>query len=310
MEYNIERISRERLQDLIPVFKGAFKRNVTIAELKAKYETGFLGLSYLGYIAYYTPDRQPAAYYGVFPMEAIIEGKHHVIVQSGDTMTHPNHQGKGLFVKLAKQTYELCVQLGISGVFGFPSESSYPGFVRKLRWQHHENIENYTAWVYTLPLSTFLKVKYLRFLYHGWVRFILSFYPSGKRFESLVLRNSTTGIARSADFWEYKLRNPDNVCLRVGGTSVILKTGVSLRIGDIDLSNKNKFDKAFTHLKWLAFFLGMPRISFYCSPGTMLGKVLRTKLVPKPGLAIGYLNFQKGIDLAPLKYTYFDFDTF
>lgn len=310
MNYVTERISKNRLKDLIPLFKTAFNQDKSEEELLYKYDTSFTGQSYLGFIAYTEEDLQPAAYYGVFPLEARISGKTCLVAQSGDTMTHPEHRGKGLFVKLAKLTYELCVQQGIQGVFGFPSESSYPGFVKKLGWQHHENIENYTAWIYTLPLSTLLKVKHLKFLYRGWVKIILAFYSSGKCFESSVLRNSMAGIARTSDFWEYKLRNSDNVCLRVGGASVILKISVSLGVGDMDLSNENKFDRIFTHLKWLAFFLGTPRISFYCSQNTWMSDVLKAKLVAKPGLAIGYVNFQKEVDLAPLKYTYFDFDTF
>ncbi|HEY3402085.1 MAG TPA: GNAT family N-acetyltransferase [Ohtaekwangia sp.] len=309
-EYSIERISREKLADLISIYRAAFGRVITEEELEKKYDTAFLGQSYVGYIAYATATREPAAYYGVFPMQVMLEGQYHLIAQSGDTMTHPRHQGKGLFTRLAKETYALCREVGITAVFGFPSESSYPGFVKKLDWKHPENIQTYTLWVYTLPLSALLKIRSLAFLYTWWVKFVLLFYKRGKLFQSSVARYQSQYIYRSEAFWAYKLRNTTNQCICIAGKNVILKNGIMLGIGDIDGSGADNFDSVLKGIKRLAFFLGNPRISFYVSPTVPLDTYLKKKFKVRQGLAVGYLNFSEAVDLAPLKYTYFDFDTF
>ena len=309
-EYTIERISREKLTDLISIFRASFGRDISLEELHRKYDTDFLGQSYIGFIAYAPVTREPAAYYGVFPMEVMIDDKKYLIAQSGDTMTHPRHQGKGLFIKLAKQTYELCKALDIKAVFGFPSESSYPGFVKKLNWQHPENIQTYSLWVYTVPLSAMLKVRLTRLLYSLWKNFVLSFYRKGNFFQTSVSKNQNDYIFRSEKFWDYKLRNDSNRCLKIGGADVVLKTGVSLGIGDIHVSSVHDYAKAVRGITRLAFLLGTPSVSFYVSPDVLLDTYLKGKYVAKPGLAVGYLNFDAPPDMARLKYTYFDFDTF
>jgi GNAT superfamily N-acetyltransferase len=60
----------------------------------------------------------------------------HIIrgAQSLDTMTHPDYRGQGMFTVLAEQCMRFAVARGIEVLYGFPNESSYPGFVRKLDW--------------------------------------------------------------------------------------------------------------------------------------------------------------------------------
>ena len=81
------------------------------------------------------------AFYGLLPELYRVNGKEVKIYQSMDTMTHPNFQKRGLFVRLAKHSYqyllgeEKCFQL-----IGLPSEDSFPGFIRKLEWSHIANV--------------------------------------------------------------------------------------------------------------------------------------------------------------------------
>ena len=61
--------------------------------------------------------------------------------QSVDTMTHPDYRRQKIFETLAQKVYEDAEKDGISLVFGFPNNLSYPGFVEKLGWRdiaaHH-----------------------------------------------------------------------------------------------------------------------------------------------------------------------------
>src|SRR6185295_4439504 len=94
----------------------------------------------------------PAAFYGVFPVLVLISGKEVLAAQSGDTMTHRDHQKKGLFIKLAQRTFETCREKGIELVFGLPNSNSYHGFTKKLNWQHKDDIGRFDL---KLSIKTF-----------------------------------------------------------------------------------------------------------------------------------------------------------
>lgn len=309
MEYTIQRISRHNLKHLLPLFLAAFNKKSSEAELLKKYDTDFLGVSYLGFIAF-DHQGEAAAYYGVFPTEAIVAGKKHLIVQSGDTMTHPKHQGKGLFIKLANQTYQLCAEEKIQAVFGFPSQSSYNGFVKKLQWSHHENIQQYTIWVYTFPIAEMAsRVKMFRDVYHSFVKYVFSRCARGTPFLSSNLGGGDI-LHRSPDFWEYKLRCDSNKLINLSGINLVVKISSVMGIGDCDAKNLHDFKKMLRKLRILSFFTGINRIMFYVSPGTRMDDFLKAIKKPSTGLAIGYRNFDSSVDLSSMKFSYFDFDTF
>ena len=155
-EYRFERLSDANLTDLLFLYKHAFKEKETISFLKKKYDTSCFGLKNIGFIAY-SSSNETAAYYGVFPVKAQINGKEILVAQSGDTMTHPKHRGKGLFITLAKMTYELAKESGVEFIFGFPNDNSYPGFVKKLNWIHYSNINTYKIKTGALPFEKIAK---------------------------------------------------------------------------------------------------------------------------------------------------------
>lgn len=65
--------------------------------------------------------------------------------QSMDTMTHPDYRGRGLFTTLAEECFAIAARRGFEVVYGFPNESSYPGFVRRLNFDHAGDVG---AWRY------------------------------------------------------------------------------------------------------------------------------------------------------------------
>lgn len=76
-----------------------------------------------------------AAHYACIPVDLWHFGKKERALLSLNTATHPSFQGKGLFTKLAEQTYELGRSEGAAAVFGVANANSTPGFVRKLGFQ-------------------------------------------------------------------------------------------------------------------------------------------------------------------------------
>lgn len=76
-----------------------------------------------------------AAHYATIPVEATLDGAHAHGLLSLNTATHPTHQGKGLFTRLAEATYARGAALGYQFVVGVANANSTPGFTRKLGFQ-------------------------------------------------------------------------------------------------------------------------------------------------------------------------------
>lgn len=73
-----------------------------------------------------------AAHYVCVPAQACIAGAPARVLLSLNTATHPDFQGKGLFTRLAEQTYAMGAERGFAAVYGVANANSTPGFVRKL----------------------------------------------------------------------------------------------------------------------------------------------------------------------------------
>lgn len=309
-EYRFVRINDSNLKDLIPLFKNVFKSDISEEYLFKKYNTGAIGPKYIGYIAY-DKNNYPAAYYGVFPI--LIEYKDDSILaaQSGDTMTHTEHRGKRLFTSLAEKTYQLAKEHGIKFVFGFPTQSSYPGFVNKLKWTHKENIKRYEFPVFTIPLCEIVKrSKWLIPIYSKYLNWILSFYKCGTRsIQSSLINEEYGGVKRDRFFFDYKSYSK-NYFLKLNNKTVWIKIDGYLGIGDIERAQLKDFTKIIKKLKKISFLLGIIRIVFYISPNCYWDMSLSKKYKSSEGLAIGYVNFDSKIPLDKIKYSFGDFDTF
>jgi GNAT superfamily N-acetyltransferase len=73
-----------------------------------------------------------AAHYVTQPMQAIVGSQKKKGLLSLNTATHPDHQGKGLFVKLADRTYQYAADNGYDFVIGVANQNSVHGFTKKL----------------------------------------------------------------------------------------------------------------------------------------------------------------------------------
>ena len=73
-----------------------------------------------------------AAQYVIIPSPLWIPGRSAVTraALSVNTVTHAQHQGKKLFVQTAERCFRQASELGIEAVFGFPNQSSLPGFLK------------------------------------------------------------------------------------------------------------------------------------------------------------------------------------
>jgi GNAT superfamily N-acetyltransferase len=76
-----------------------------------------------------------AAHYVTIPLVARVQGVEERGLLSLNTATHPVHQGKGLFTRLANATYAHARERGFGFVVGVANASSTHGFIKKLGFQ-------------------------------------------------------------------------------------------------------------------------------------------------------------------------------
>lgn len=310
MAYTFKRVDESCYKDLVFLYESAFNQNTTIAYYQHKMDTGYLGVKHLGYLAY-TESGEPAAFYGVFPYPMEYNGKFYLAAQSGDTMTSPAHGGKGLFTTLAKMTYDLAKAEGIQFIFGFPNDNSYPGFVKKLSWEHKENMTNYEWKVNTLPLAGIAKkIALFQPVYSLYSKFVLGLFKSSSRFlPSSVAGLNVGSVRRSKGYFTYKSFY-NNHLVKVADKDIWVKTDGALLVGDMEISREGELDKMILGIRRLAFWLGCNKIIFPVSKGVAWDILLKDKVTSKEGIYIGYLDLQSGLPLENFKFVFADFDTF
>lgn len=311
-EYDLIRLNSENfshLLDLMTVINGVAPDPI---RLQRKYDTRAIGAAHIGFLAYAKGEKKAAAFYGVFPVRLILNNAEVLAAQSGDTMTHPNHRGKGLFVALAQKTYAVAAEEGIQLVFGFPNRNSYPGFVKKLDWQHPYTMTAIDIFVPSVPLNFISKkIFILAKLQHKWLMFLLSkfFGPVVNLPEpsSSVIGSGASGVIRDQAYWDYKQGR--NVAYQIGGATVLLKYDGDLVIGDI-MAPDAAIPSVIRRLQVVATLAGIVRLKTYCSPKSALAQILSRKGRIRESLAYGYVAFNASLQPEQLQFTYFDYDTF
>lgn len=310
-DYKFERLTDTNLKDLLFLYKTAFNENESLGFLQKKYDTAYTGVKHVGYIAYSKQDNSPAAYYGVFPVKLIFEKKSLLAAQSGDTMTHPDHRGKGLFVTLAKMTYELAQQLGVEFVFGFPNDNSYPGFVKKLNWDHYSNVNHYKIKASAIPLDKLVKKFSFLKPIHKLLLAGKSSVASELQFEnSLGLQNSQYGmVSHDSHFFKYKTYYPSFV-IELAGVKCWVKIDGRLWVGDIEFCDEQKFDQVIEALISYAKKKFCASVQFSFFEGSSYDLWMKKKYASHSTIAVGAVNLSMKYDPTRFAYQAGDFDTY
>lgn len=81
--------------------------------------------------------------YALWPMRLRLGTEVVLGAQSLDTMTHPRYRGQGMFTRLAKEAMQSALDRDVEVLIGFPNAQSYPGFIRKLDWDHTGDVPVY-----------------------------------------------------------------------------------------------------------------------------------------------------------------------
>jgi Acetyltransferase (GNAT) domain len=264
-EYTFERVTPEHYPLLQVLYLDAFNSNTNLSDIKKRFDTIDLGCEHIGFIAIHINTGQPAAYYGVYPVKFSLNNQIILAAQSGDTMTHSQHRLKGLFVLLAKLTFNECSKKNIYIVFGFPNENSFPGFIKKLQWKQIDSIVRLDLKhkIKTIPLSKiYRRTSFLKKIYSYYSNFILRnkiTNPPASFFNTYPCNYAK--VYRDEKYLGYK-KTPEKFFIKIDNQVIWIKLIDVLWVGDFsDYQSMNI--SIINKLKRLAFLLGYNTISFH-----------------------------------------------
>ena len=307
--YTVERLTAGNLVDVGLLHGAVYGKEVSPDFFAKKYNTAFTNVEFAGFIAY-TGWRQPIAFYGVIP--CFIKSGDDVILaaQSADTMTHPAHRNRGLFVELALTTFQLCRELGIRLLFGFPNQNSLPGFVNKLGWQTAHYLDCFIIHTPNFSLNrVFGKLPALKTLHGHYQEHALKKHLLQQTgIENSVINDGCNGVYRDENYLKYKTYN-DTKVIKLGSSTLWIKISNTLLIGDMDLQ-PDDFDDTMFGLKKLAGKLGIKQIHFHTSPGTTLHGLFAMRFKSIQSFPAIFKILGEDLPLDKFKFTSADIDTF
>ena len=301
-EYSVVMLSKDNLNDLDLLYKEVYGVERPNGYFTKKYDTSFTGVEYVGFIAY-DKENRPAAYYGVIPC-FIQSGKDILLAaQSADTMTHPEHRNKGMFIKLSMMTFDLCRQLGIRLIFGFPNQHSYPTMIKHLGWTETEKMSRFTIPTGTMWNRIFLKTS--KEHHDEVLNKLISSEPALK---NSAIEEGYSSVSRNEAYMRYKTYTNSYV-INMNSASLWIKVGNELTIGDIILKENNR-RYFFEEIKALAKKLKLTKISFQVSGGCNLYDLFAYNYKPIQSFPVLFKDFGSGLQLDRIKFTFADIDIF
>ena len=311
-DYIFERVDANNLRSLVQLYHECFKVKVNSEFLIRKFDTQSFGRSFIGFIAFHSTTKKAVGYYGVFPLIGLIENRKLLIAQSGDTMTHPDHQGKGLFTILAKLTCELARNEGINFVFGFPNKNSYPGFIKKLGWDHYNNINNYVIKTGALPFDKLVKkFPLLKNLYELILKRRIKSYLNSEYCQNSLQSQDYAGghIPHDNLFYHYKSYFV-NYQVKLKNHCGVIKVDGRLWVGDLDCNDEESFFEDIEFLTTIARRTGCSSVYFSFFDNCLQDQYMKRRFQPNSSMPAGCLNLLEEKLGQKFRYTALDFDTY
>jgi hypothetical protein len=308
-EYTIVRLSKNNLIDLALLHAEVYHSSLSVQYFLSKYDTAYTGVEYTGFIAY-NKENVPIAYYGVIPCLLKYGNEIILAAQSADTMTHPKFRYKGMFVELSNITFDLCKQMGIQLIFGFPNQNSYHGAINKLGWRETETMDCFTIPVKALPIQSISQKFKLGRIYTQYCEAITKKYGvKANGVSNSVINDGFAGVYRNENYLSHKKYSGTKVLGFKNSQVWISRTG-GLIIGDMQNINEANFNEVINHLKTLSSKLGLKYVQFHCSPGTGLHTLFSGCSVISKSFPVLFQNFNCPIPLDKIKFVFADIDIF
>jgi hypothetical protein len=311
--YEFNKINKNSYLKITSLSKKSFGINRELSRVEKKYDTSLFGKKVIGIMAK-TKEDDSAALYVVFPIQLCYQDKKILVAQSGDTMTSPDHQRKGLFSKSAKLTFELAEQEGVKAIFGFPNKKSYPGLKNKLNWVFYGSMKKFTLRGSFLPLSEFF-YRYRTFspIYCKYSSFRIKKYSLDLTNENIkgFDENLSEGyVTKDLNYFNYKLRDEGSHLIVINGFKILIKTEAHLKIGVAAYFEESQLNNFLNAIKLVGKKMGCRKVELIMSKNHWLYDYLQKNEISKESLPIGFYIIDKAINPASIEFTQSDFDTF
>lgn len=308
MEYEIRRFEEKHLPDLQYLFREVFGVRKSLEELRAKYDTSYLGVEFIGYLAFYSG--KPIAFYGVLPDQFCYEARIVLSAQSVDSMVVKAHQKNGLFTQLAAMTFELAATHKIQFVWGYANQNSEPAALKKLMFVFGDRIYGF-KWnaAEKKQWKVFRKLK-LQPLIDRRVKRV---------FQEFIIREAINGSFatysgpkpyRDENQFIRKRRN-GSFFIELDSAKFWVKCENGLQIGDMEANSAEELSSGLQKLIEIARINKLGTIVFQSSKGSMAAEVAE-RLADETFSSWGLLfrPLSPNISLEGIKATLADIDTF
>lgn len=289
-KHTIARLGPHNIHHLEALHQAVYGKACAPQYYGLKYSTAYTGAQHIGFLAY--EQEQPIAFYGVVPMIMSVNQQRALAAQSSDTMTHPAHRKKGLFIELAKLTFGLAKATGIHFVFGFPNQHSYPGFIKHLGFTHSETMNRYSI----RSESSLYRSLY----YKLWKARLPKIYQP---MVNALIDEGFDGVVYDKAWHDYKQYERTYTIGDAKGCAWI-KCAHGLWIGALETSDASKTIRTIIKASKTR------EITLMVSPGTALDAQLSRMQPAEVGFAIITKNLSQRYDLSKLKFQLTDIDIF
>ena len=306
--YVVKPLDADTFADVERLHYAVYGKHPARGYFSRKYDTRFTGVQYVGFLAY--AKQVPVAFYGVLPCLMDVDGEPILVAQSADTMTHPEHRNRGLFVELAELTFQRCKDAHIRLLFGFPNQNSLPGFVGKLGWQSPTTLDYFViragkapfiGWAGRLPLLRGMLARYRRSV-------LGRYRDAGMVVKNSVVGDGFCGIRRDDAWARYKTYSETRV-IRIAGSRLWIKLGSFIQIGDMEVAPED-FEQVLVGIKKLARALAVRDIYFHACPGTTLHALFARHGEPMSGFPVIFHVLGEALPIDRIKFTSADLDIF
>ncbi len=257
---------------------------MTLDWLEAKFATEWTGVSYLAFVAV-SSDNRIAAFYALYPVMMNLSGREVIAAQSGDTMTHPAHRKRGLFLQLAERTYQEAAKQGIVLVFGFPNENSVGGFRNHLNWRF---LPDLVTTEFRCG-GSWLTHCYQKLRHRSEERVFEHLETVKANDQTSAMSSEANSVVRDAGYLQYKHRIANGVVIEAEGLVVWLKPGRRIDVGAMNGEQDMTSEELAVRLRRIMKMCGAHTMRFtYSADSEPLRKILNIAQVQSRTVA-GYL---------------------
>ncbi|MFT6209539.1 MAG: GNAT superfamily N-acetyltransferase [Bacteroidia bacterium] len=303
----LKRLDDSRLRDVQFLYETVFKNSISLDVLTKKYDTSYLGVKHLTYLAY--DGDKPVAFYGALPQKMNYRGESILAVHTCDSLTLPAYQRKGIHKMLALKAYDLMKQEGIRFVYAYHSENTLHS-CKKLDWELAFTMKGFMIKTNRIPIAKAVtKIQLLKAQYNAYaLRVLKPFQISDDDFKN---SNSNSGLFQdyNKSFFDYKCFT-NNLIIELDNVKFWVKVSNRVSVGDVNFQSESDLLNGIESLKKLTDKLGLNEILFQTSPGTKLEHALSTHFKAFDSWKVGYYLFNKDININEFRGNFSDFDTF